>query len=336
MRIIYLLPLLFTFSGIKAQVNGGQSGFSFLQVPQSAPSAAMGGFVVCSQRMESGFVNDNPALLQSGMHTTLGIQYSYFLAGSRLNILNYSHQLKKIKTTLGVGLQYLNYGDFNFYDATGMAIGNGKATDYAIRVSASRTYLDRWRYGISLRYAHTDLNSEKAAALLADIGVTYSDTAHGWYWGAVVKQAGITLRTTNAMGSMNLVPDLRMGIVKRFKKAPFSLGVVAHHLYTWDIRYNNPQDIENNTLFIGDTSATTEKNYFADKLFRHFIFTLGLHLGKRIEIGFGYNHMRRSELAFSDKKGMSGFSYGAGLNLNQFQFYFSQAYYQVNRPVTTL
>jgi hypothetical protein len=129
--------------------------------------------------------------------------------------------------------------------------------------------------------------------------------------------------------------DLQIGITKRFKKAPFSLQALAHHLYEWDIRYNNPADQTNNQLLLGDTS-TTNKSYFADKLFRHFIFAAELNLGKRVEISMGYNHMRRAELALSEKKGMSGFSYGAGLYLNKFTLHFARSYYHISGPYNEL
>lgn len=84
--------------------------------------------------------------------------------------------------------------------------------------------------------------------------------------------------------------------------------MLAHHLYKWDIRYDNPADQVDNTLLFNDnTQDTKKKTYFADKLFRHFVFALDLQLGKRLEISMGYNHLRRSELALTEKKGYQDF-----------------------------
>ena len=80
----------------------------------------------------------------------------------------------------------------------------------------------------------------------------------------------------------------------------------------------------------GNSSCPTKtKTYFADKLFRHFIFALDINLGKRLEISAGYNHLRGSELSIADKKGMSGFSMGVGMYLNKFTVHYAQSYYHL-------
>ena len=43
----------------------------------------------------------------------------------------------------------------------------------------------------------------------------------------------------------------------------------------------------------------------------------------------GYNHLRRAELATADKKGMSGFSFGAGIYLNKFIIHYAQSHYHL-------
>ena len=46
--------------------------------------------------------------------------------------------------------------------------------------------------------------------------------------------------------------------------------------------------------------------------------------------------MRRAELSIDEKKGMSGFSLGAGLYLNKFIIHFAQSYYHIAGPYTEL
>ena len=214
-----------------------------------------------------------------------------------------------------------------------LGITNAKVmADYAISLSASRSYLERWRYGATLKYAGSHLIQNKSAAMLLDFGLMYADTNSQWYAGAVVKNAGIQLQKYDInSGTQPLPIDVQIGIVKKFKKAPFSLSVLAHHLYTWDIRYDNPADqVDNSLLFNDNTQDTKKKSYFADKLFRHFVFALDINLGRRLELSAGYNHLRRSELAIAEKKGLSGFSFGGGLYLNKFVIHFAQSYYHIS------
>jgi hypothetical protein len=189
--------------------------------------------------------------------------------------------------------------------------------------------LEKWRYGASLKFANSNLYQKKSSALLVDIGVVYADTNSKWYVGAAVKNAGVTIRNYDPSVSQSLPLDLQIGITKKFKKAPFSIMVLAHHLSKWNIRYDNPADVVDNQLLFDNTTTIKEKTYFADKLFRHFVFAMDINLGKRLELSAGYNHLRRSELSITDKKGMSGFSFGGGLYLNKFTIHYAQSYYHL-------
>lgn len=331
MKYLLLVLFFFTCQFSQAQVNGGEHIFEFLRLSQSPHITAVGGISVTNPSKDVMLSTGNPALLRPEFHTHLGLNYNIYYAGTRVSNLFYAHHSKRANTTFGLGVQYLDYGTFNLTDQLGNISGTSKAADYAIAISASRSYSERWRYGTSLRYAHSNLINTKSSALLADIGVVYADTNSQWYAGAVVKNAGIQLKKFDRnIGSQPLPLDLQIGVMKKFKKAPFAISVLAHHLYTWDIRYDNPADQQDNTLLFNDnTTDTKEKSYFADKLFRHLVFALDINLGKRLELSAGYNHLRRSELAITEKKGMSGFSFGGGLYLNKFIIHFAQSYYHI-------
>jgi len=249
----------------------------------------------------------------------------------------YAQHSKKLNTTFGFGIQYLNYGSFKLTDNLGTVTGESKAADYSINLTASKSYLTKWRYGATLKFANSRLFDAKASALLADIGIMYADTNSKWYFGAGIKNAGVMLKNYENNFSQPLPLDLQIGITKKFKKAPFSIMVLAHHLQKWNIRYDNPADqTDNELLFTDTTNSTKEKTYFADKLFRHFVFAIDVNLGKRLEISAGYNHLRRSELSIAEKKGMSGFSYGIGLYLNKFVIHVAQSYYHLSGAHTDI
>ncbi|MBL7766334.1 MAG: type IX secretion system protein PorQ [Chitinophagaceae bacterium] len=317
-----------------AQVTGGEHVFEFLRLSQSPHISSLGGIALANPSSDVMMSFTNPALLRPEFHTQIGLNYNFYYAGTRVSNFYYAQHLPKLNTTFGLGIQYLNYGKFNFTDALGNSYGTGSASDYAISLSASRSYLTRWRYGATIKYAHSNLFDKKSSAVLADIGVVYADTNAKWYLAAAVKNAGAQLSYFDPQtGAQPLPLDLQIGLTKKFKKAPFTIMVLAHHLYTWDIRYDNPADQQDNTLLFTDTTQNTKKkSYFADKLFRHFVFALDVNLGKRLEISAGYNHLRRSELAIDERKGLSGFSFGAGLYLNQFTIHYAQSYYHIAGP----
>jgi hypothetical protein len=332
MKKIFFLLLVVSHAAAYGQVVGGEHSYEFLRLSNSPHVTALGGVSVSSpsKDMMMGFAN--PALLRPEFHTTIGMNHNFYYGGTRVSNVLYTQFNQKLNTTFGVGMTYLNYGSFTQTDNLGNSNGTFRAVDYALHVMASKHYLEKWRYGIDLKYASSNLASQRSSALLADVGVMFADTASQWYFGAVVKNAGITIKNYDPSIPQSVPVDLQIGFTKKFKKAPFSIMVLAHHLTKWDIRYDNPADRIDNQLLFENTTAVKEKSYFADKLFRHFVFALDINLGKRLEISAGYNHLRRSELSIVDKKGMSGFSFGAGMYLNKFTVHYAQSIYHVAGP----
>ncbi len=324
----FLLALLCSPS-LFAQVRGGERAFEFLRLAQSPHITALGGLSVVHSASDIMMSTANPAMLRPEFHTDLGINYNLFYAGTKALNMYYAHHSKKLNTTFGIGVQYMNYGDITLANNLGQVTGTGRAADYAITLSASKSYLKHWRYGAHIKYAQSKLIDKNASAFVVDAGVTYSDTTSKWYFGLVAKNVGYQFdRYYDDISSQPLPLDIQIGVMKRFKKAPFSISVLAHHLNQWDLYYDNPADRQNNILIV-DTAQTNEPNNFGRKLLNHFVFALDLNLGKRLEVSGGYNFMRRSELGLDELKGLAGFSYGAGVYLNKITVHFARSHYHL-------
>lgn len=326
-----ILLLLLVANTSFAQVTGGQYTMAFLRMPNSPHISSLGGFNVADPEPDIAFAIQNPALMSPSLHNQLSVNYNGYYAGIKIMNLNYGYHVAKIKTSFALGVQYLDYGSFEQTDDIGNQYGTFKANDYAITLGASRKYKERWRYGATLKWAHSTLYDKTGAALLADVGISYSDTGSLITVGAVAKNMGFMVKRYNPDNSAEPLPfDLQIGLSKRFKHLPLRLMVTAHHLYEWDIRYNNPADVESTALFGSTDSSTSSKSYFADKLFRHLLFAAELTLGKRLSVNFGYNHMRRGELSITDRPALAGFSFGASIYLNKFQVHYARSYYHVS------
>lgn len=325
--------LLAAVTRLNAQVTGGQFAMEFLRLPQSPHITALGGINVSNPGSDISMAMQNPALMRPGLHNELSLNYNAYYAGISVANLAYGYHMQKINTSFALGIQYLNYGSFRQTDNIGNEYGDIRASEYAVTLGASRSYGERWRYGANLKLAHSSMFDYKAAALLADVGVLYVDTANLLTIGVTAKNMGVMLKKYNpSQGAPPLPFDLQLGISKRFAHLPLRVFTTVHHLYEWDIRYNNPADIDAGSVFgNADTTAST-KGKFGDKLFRHFIFGGELLLGKRITATVAYNHLRRGELAIADKKGLAGFSFGATINLNKFQIHYGRSYYHIAGP----
>ncbi len=332
MQLLRRSALLFIFFGMavaQAQVTGGQAAFEFLNLSQSPHTTALGGINVSNPEKDVTLVMQNPALNRPGLHNELAVNYNAYYAGISVANLAYSYHIPKLATSFALGVQYLNYGNFVQTDNIGNQYGNINAADYAITLSASRAYGERWRYGAALKWAQSNLYDRRATALLADVGVVYTDTANLLSIGVTAKNMGAMVQKYDPSGAAEPLPfDLQLGISKRFAHLPLRLLGTVHHLYEWDVRYNNPEDIDRGNVF-GTADTMDTKSHFGDKLFRHFIVGAELLVGKRITVTVAYNHLRRGELSLAEKRALSGFSFGAGLHLNKLQIYYARSYYHL-------
>ena len=312
------------------QVTGGQYSFEYLRLSNSPHVSALGGINVANPDNDISLALQNPALMRPGMHNELEVNYNGYYAGIGVMNLQYGYNAEAINTSFLFGVQYLNYGSFTQTTAAGEEIGSFHASDYAVTFGASRTYLEHWRYGADLKWAHSFLSSASASAALMDVGINYYDTASLVDFGAVAKNMGVMVAKYSQTNPAEPIPfDLQLGISKRFKHLPLRLIATVHHLYEWDVRYNNPADVVSNTLISTTDTSADNKSHFADKLFRHFIFGAEITLGKRILITGSYNFLHRKELALETMPGLAGFAFGVGINLNKFQVHYGRDYYHI-------
>lgn len=272
----------------------------------------------------------NPSLMRPALHNELGLAYNSFYSGISIANLAYGYYLPKLaQTSVILGIQYLDYGSFERTDLIGVTQGSIRASDFSVSLGASHAYGERWRYGAALKLASSNYDGNTASGLMADVGISYTDTANLISIGAAAKNMGFMLAHFTGGEQEPLPFDLQLSISKRFAHLPLRLMATLHHLYEWDVRYNNPADLESNSLLGTPDSSELTGSHFADKLFRHFIFAAELVPGNRITLTVSYNHLHRGELAIKDKTGLAGFAFGVGINLNKFQVHYARSYYHI-------
>ncbi len=313
-----------------AQVTGGVYAMEFLRSSNSPHVSALGGISVANPDNDISFALQNPAMMRPGLHNNLQLVYNSYYAGTSFMNMQYGYNVPSLNTAFFFGLQYLNYGSFNQTDALGNSLGNFHAADYSLAFGASRTYLEHWRYGAALKFAHSDYSIVTASGALMDVGINYFDTSSLWDFGAVAKNMGVMVKKYNPDAQAEPLPfDLQLGVSKRFAHLPLRLIGTVHHLYTWDIRYNNPDDLVSSNALGKNDTVTDTKSHFGDKLFRHFIFGAELTFGKVITLSASYNDLHRRELAMSQSPGLAGFAFGVGAELKKFQVHYGRSYYHI-------
>jgi hypothetical protein len=332
MRKLYIFFLFICIQPSAAQVQGGKSVFSFLDLPVAPQLAALGNMNVSQQNNDIALSALNPALLRETMHQHLAMNYTNYFGDVQYAHCLFGYHADKLKTTFAGSIQYIDYGSITQTDAAGNILGSFKPRDLSVQVTMSRQYLERWHYGVTLQYIRSGYQQYKSAGLGVNIGLTYQDTARQWQAGFVAKNMGVQLTSYTAGNKEPLPFDLQVGISKKIEH--IQLSATLHHIYQFDVRYADPKFEEGNIITNGDTTTTGNKT--ADKIFRHFVLAAQWEIGRYVELTVGYNHLRRQELAVPQQKGLSGFSGGLGIITRKLQLRYTRSWYQRSAALNQL
>lgn len=324
--------LIFSFLLLQkpfAQTLGGNSVFHFLKLSNTPQLTALGGINVSHTSNDVGLAFNNPALLKKDMHSQMNAVFNSFYSNITAYHLSVGYYHPKLNTNFSWGLHFFNYGKTSQTDASGNILGDFRPTDWVMQVSASRSYLEKWNYGATLKFISSDYGHYSSNGVATDIGVLYVDSSKLFSASVLVKNLGFQLKKYEGTDADDLPFDLQVGITKKLTNAPFGFSITAHHLHQFDTRYND--DVFNNE------NGFSGSNSLFDKLFRHIVLATGIYPDEKLEFTIGYNFLRRKELNIGNgDNGLNGFSIGAGVLLNKMQIRYARAYYQNNTAYNQL
>jgi len=328
------LPTLFCFilfSQMTFAQIGGDNVYEFINLPISARVSALGGNLITVKDDDNALAYGNPSVLNSSMHQQITFNSAFYAAGINYGFLGYGFYLNKIGTTFNGGLQYITYGDFIAADETGLQIGEFGAAEYVLNVGAGRQYSEQISYGINLKTIYSRLESYNSLGIAADAAVMYADTTTNFTATLVFKNIGTQLSTYVDSNHEKIPFEVQAGISKRLRYLPLRFSVIAHNLQRWNIRYNDPNQVEPTSLFDDMPQEESRFLVWTDNFFRHFIFNAELLAGKadNFRIRLGYNHLRRAELNVNNLRSLAGFSTGLGIKVKKFRIDYGLSVYHL-------
>ncbi|MBK5271561.1 MAG: type IX secretion system protein PorQ [Bacteroidia bacterium] len=332
MKCVLVILLWFATFGLNAQTLGGNSVFNFLKLPNTPQLTSLGGVNVTQPSNDIGLAFNNPALLKPSMHTQMNAVFNSFYADIKAYHLSLGYHHQKLNTNFSYGLNYFSYGNIQQTDAAGNVFGNFRPTDWVMQVSASRSYLEKWNYGTTIKFINSNYGQYHSNGVAIDVGLLYSDTAKLFYASVLTKNMGFQLKKYDGTDPDDLPFDLQVGITKRLENGPFSFSVTGHHLHQFNVQYND-------TLFNNDNDFEngSNKKFSLNKLFDHFVFATTIYVGDKVELTAGYNFLRRQELNISKSgNGLNGFSLGAGVIFDKLHIRYARAFYQNNAAYNQL
>jgi hypothetical protein len=326
LRLLLIISLLFAATQVPAQTIGGNTVFNFLKLPATPQLTALGGVNTSQVSNDVGLAFNNPALLRPETHTQLNSVFNSLYGGVSSYTLSMGYHHKKSNTNFLWGLNYINYGSIQQTDASGNLLGQFKPTDWVMQLSASRSYLEKWNYGATIKFINSNYGKYRSNGLAVDVGLLYHDTATLFSASFLAKNMGTQLKKYDGTDPDDLPFDMQVGVTKRLENSPFSFSFTAHHLHRFDISYNDAVFNRDN-----DFSSDSTRKFSFDKLFRHFVLAANIYLGDKVEVAMGYNYLRRKELSIgSSGNGLTGFSMGLSLLLNKLQVRYARSQYQNN------
>ncbi len=319
MRIVIATVFFYLQVSLAAAQVSGESSFGVLQLPSGARSAALGG-VTPALPGDVTLAADNPALLDSVKSGDFAFAYSPFFGG--INYLNVAGAFNVVKAgTFGVGIAYVDYGDFTERDQIGTEIGSFTSRDLMIRVSRSHR-IGPFVLGASLKYAHTSLVGYASHAIMADLGGFYQKPGSQFVFGMTLKNLGRSFNNF-ATNTPELPLDLLMGLSFKPEHMPARLSLNAYNFVDSDLAY------------FGQTLEDEENPAIFQEVFRHINVGLELLIGKSFNALIGYNHLRNQELRLAQGGFGAGFSWGFMARIKKIEVRFSRATYHAAGGMST-
>ncbi len=316
---LFALACLFLVNNpIAGQAIGGNAVFNFLSLSPSAKTTALGGVNISQLDADLGMVFHQPALLNRDMDGQMHLSVKPYFATIHQFNFNAAHFLNRAKTTIGWGVQYMDYGTIPMTDIAGNELGSFRPNEFALQFSAASTYQNHFKVGASLKWVQSKYGIYHSNGIAADIGVVFAPYSGLTQWAILVNNIGVQIKKFNQ--KENLPFNITAGVSKKLADAPFQFSLTAQRLSIWDITYI---DSIYNTLE-GLNSPGKYQN-----LFNHLILATEINLGPSVNIDFGYNFLRRFELNMQGQKnGLNGLSTGCSFKVNNLQMQYANAFFQ--------
>lgn len=306
-----------TASSAFAQTNSS-SVFRFLEIPPTARAAGLGGNHAGLYNADFSMLHVNPAYLNANNSGSVSASYINFLGDANMGFTSGAYEFEKLGT-VGLGIRFVGYGEFDQLDENGNQMGSFNANDVAIAGAYSLEILNNIQAGAGFDFIHSSYSNFKSTAVALSGGVFYQDTASHFSAGLSVRNLGGQITTYDGLREP-LPIDVSLGITKKPEAFPFQLSLTLKQLNNWDMRIYGEE----------------EKPGFVDNAFRHILFGGEANMGENVAIRFGYDHYLHEQTKTGRDFDLAGIAFGVGINLSNLTIDFSRSSYSRIGGVTRL
>ena len=215
------------------------AGFTFLEIPATARTAALGESSLALSDENSSAVFSNPAALGFSSQThSLSVSYAPWFA--EIKNFTSSYALKTSYGVFGVGLVVFDYGSIprsvvvqgqKVYEV----IGTFDAKSVACGITYSKMLTERFSFGAAVKYVQETIDTYRASNVLFDGGVLYYTGLGSFRIAASVQNFGVNSKFINDEFKMPSVFKLGAAVeVTGAKDADNRITVLAEALHPND------------------------------------------------------------------------------------------------------
>lgn len=300
-RYIPLLAILsaLTCSHREAEAQESTSLLSFLHLPSTPHSLALGRSATSFIGESNLLALESPALLGTEHHNDLSLSYMRLSGGANMGAAFYSRRWGQ-RGAWGAGVRYLSYGTLSGRDREGRETGQFSAGDLAMQLTYSYDLTERLRAGITFRGLSSTIESYRAWGVGADVALSYYDDERDQGFGLTLYSLG-RLFPNYAAQSQSLPWDIRLGYRQRLKPTPFVL-----HLGLYDLHPRRS----------GEFTPELKR---AGRLLRHLSLGLEYLPSEQLWFAIGYLPKLAQDLRALRGSKFGGFTLGVGLQMSRYR-----------------
>jgi len=291
------------------------SSFNFIENPAFTKLASLGGVNLTAGNDPLMFMA-NPALLDSGSSGMPAFHYLNFPGGIHVATAGFNFNSGE-KGTIGIGLQYFDYGKFDGFDPSGNSTGDFNASEFVMVIGYARPQ-GVFRYGANLKLLGSILESYQAYAIALDFGVNFVHPEQDIVLGINARNIGFSLLPYFEGEKMQLPTDLRIGGSYKPEYAPFRFHLTLRNLQSREVDFFVP-----NPFLNGEGVSTS------DKFLRRMVLGMEILPSEHFTLRLGYNHLIRKEFETNSGAGAGGFSGGFAFSVKKFELSYSRMFYNV-------
>lgn len=297
---------------------GGNYVFGFLNLPTGARAAGLGGYASPTADKTLDFAIFNPSLANESMLGNYSFQQAILPSGITFGSISTALLVKK--GVLVPYIRHVSYGSFQGYDATGNATNTFSAFDFQTGASYAYPINPVFTLGVNAGIIGSYLETYSSYGLSGSFAVQYHHKSELIHATLLARNVGVQLKGyTGIDDALHSLPlEIQSSISIKLKHAPLRFTFIGHHLNQWKIGYYDPTILPKIDGLTGDTIQPPSVG-FVEQLGRHLVVQAELVTNGVFQLRIGFDYHRRQELKLEQAPGISGLSFGVGLNFRKFR-----------------